>query len=318
MNKKFAFLFPGQGAQYPGMGKDFFDQFSVARHTFEEADHFLNRPFSKLVFEGPSEELILTRNSQIAIYITSIALLRAVQQQFPDLKPTVCAGLSLGEYTALTAAGKIAFIDCLDLVQTRAEAMHLACQETKGSMQVVLGMTEEAIEAVLREINPPDAVWVANLNCPGQVVIAGTIDALAIAGDALKQKGAKRILPLEVSGAFHSGLMRSAQEKLTARIATVPFHESQIEVVMNVLGDFVASAQQMRQVLIDQVASPVRWEKGVRKMMEHKIDAYLEMGPGKTLSAMNKRIGVVEPTYSVEKTADLKELNKIMESLCNY
>jgi len=132
MNKKFAFLFPGQGAQYPGMGKDFYDQFPIARQTFNEADQFLNRPFSKLIFEGPSAELTLTKNSQIAIYISSIAILRVVQEQFPELKPVFCAGLSLGEYTALTAAGKIYFLDCLDLVRTRAEAMHQACEERKG------------------------------------------------------------------------------------------------------------------------------------------------------------------------------------------
>lgn len=314
MTKKYAFLFPGQGAQYPGMAKDFYDQFPVARQTFEEADQFLNQSFSKLVFEGPSAELTLTKNSQIAIFIASMAILRVVEQQFPELTPALCAGLSLGEYTALTAAGKISFTDCLDLVRTRAEAMHQACEETKGSMQVVLGMTEEAVDAVIRELNPPHPVWVANLNCPGQVVIAGSIEALAITADALKQKGCKRVLPLEVSGAFHSGLMRSAQEKLKAKIATVPFHESPIEIVMNVPGDFVTSVEEMRQVLIDQVASPVRWEKGIRKMMERKIDFYVEMGPGKTLSGMNKRIGVAEPTYSVEKIADLEELNKLMGS----
>jgi len=314
MSKKFAFLFPGQGAQYPGMGKDFYDRFPIARALFEEADHALNSNFSKLIFEGPSNELTLTKNSQIAIYITSIALLRVVQQQFPDLSPAICAGLSLGEYTALTAAGKITFSDCLDLVRTRGEAMHQACLEIKGSMQVVLGMTEEAVETIIREINPPHPVWIANLNCPGQIVIAGSMDALAFAGDVLKKKGAKRVLPLEVSGAFHSGLMLSAREKLAAKIATVPFHESDIHIVMNVPGDLVSSAVQMRQVLIDQVTSPVRWENGIRRMMQQGVHAYFEMGPGKTLAGMNKRIGVTEPTYSIEKIADLEELNKIMES----
>lgn len=314
MNKKYAFLFPGQGAQYPGMGKDFYDQFALARQTFEEADDFLKTPFSKLVFEGPAEELTLTKNSQIAIYVASIAVLRVVQEQFPDLQPAVCAGLSLGEYTALTAAGKLSFADCLDLVRTRASAMHEACEETKGSMQVVLGMTEEAVETVVRTLNPPHPVWIANLNCPGQVVIAGSIEGLAIAADALKQKGAKRVLPLDVSGAFHSGLMRSAQEKLAAKIGTVPFHASAIDVVMNVPGDLVTSPEEMRKVLIDQVASPVRWEKGIRQMMQSGIQLYIEMGPGRTLSGMNKRIGVAEPTYTVEKVADLEELNKLMES----
>lgn len=314
MNKKYAFLFPGQGAQYPGMGKDFYEQFSVAKQTFDEADEFLNCSFSKLIFEGPSDELTLTKNSQVAIYISSIAVLRVVQEQFPEVKPAFCAGLSLGEYTALTAAGKISFLDCLDLVRVRAEAMHQACEETKGTMQVVLGMTEEATEGVIRELNPPHPVWIANLSCPGQVVIAGSMEAIALVSEILKKNGAKRVLPLEVSGAFHSGLMQPAKLKLAKKIAVVDFHDSPIEIVMNVPGDFVSSTERMRQMLIDQVVNPVRWEKGIRKMMDCSVDLYLEMGPGKTLSGMNKRIGVAEPTYSIEKTSDLEALNKLMES----
>lgn len=314
MNKKFGFLFPGQGAQYPGMGKDFYDQFPVAAQVFEEADDFLKDLFSKLIFEGSLEELTLTKNSQIAIFIVSIAILRVVQHQFPHLMPAVCAGLSLGEYTALTAAGKIKFTDCLDLVRTRGAAMHQACLETKGSMQVVLGMTEDAVQSIISELNPPHPVWVANLNCPGQTVIAGSIDALAIAAEVLKNKGAKRVLAMDVSGAFHSGLMLSAQKKLAVKIATVPLHKSKIDVVMNVPGGFISSQDEIRQLLIDQVVSPVRWEKGIRKMIDHNMDVYLEMGPGKTLSGMNKRIGVTQPTYSIEKIADLEAFSKIMES----
>jgi [acyl-carrier-protein] S-malonyltransferase len=309
MGKKFAFLFPGQGAQYPGMGKDFYDQFPTAKETFEEADAFLGYPFSKLIFEGPSAELTLTKNSQMAIYITSIAILRVVQEQYPELQPAFCAGLSLGEYTALVAAGRLSFLDGLDLVRTRAEAMHQACEETKGTMQVVLGMTEEAVETVLSELN--SAVWIANLNCPGQIVISGSVDAVAMAADALKQKGAKRVLPLDVSGAFHSGLMQSAQAKLSSKIAATSFHESGVAIVMNVPGDTVSNLAHIRQTLIDQLVQPVRWEKGVRKMMENKVDVYIEMGPGKTLSGMNKRIGVAEPTCSIEKLADLEGI------LCN-
>jgi [acyl-carrier-protein] S-malonyltransferase len=305
MGKKIAFLFPGQGAQYPGMGKDFYNEFPTAKRTFEEADDFLGRPFSQLIFEGLPAELTLTRNSQIAIYITSIAILRVFQEQYPELRPAYCAGLSLGEYTALTAAGHIGFLDCLDLVRTRAEAMHQACEETKGTMQVVLGMTEEAVETVVREFNPPHPVWIANINCPGQIVIAGTIDAIAKVAEALKQRGAKRVLPLDVSGAFHSGLMQSAKAKLAAKIGAAPFHKSAIEVVMNVPGDVVSDIALIRQTLIDQLVQPVRWEKGIRKMMQESVDIYIEMGPGKTLSGMNKRIDVAEPTFSIEKTADL-------------
>lgn len=314
MHKRCAFLFPGQGAQYPGMGRDFYEQFAVARQTFEEADDFLNTSFSKLIFDGPATDLTLTKNSQIAIYIASLAILRVVWEQFPELKPTVCAGLSLGEYTALTAAGKIAFTHCLDLVRTRAEAMHRACEETKGSMHVILGMTEESVETVLSTLNPPHPVWIANLNCPGQIVIAGSLEALALASTALKEKGAKRILSLDVSGAFHSGLMSSAQKTLAAKIESTPFETSSTDIVMNVPGDFVATIFEMRQALIDQMISPVRWEKGVRQMMEKHIDFYVEMGPGKTLNGMYKKMQGTGTCLSIEKIADLEELNKIMET----
>jgi len=312
---KVAFLFPGQGAQYVGMGKDFYDQFPIARHTFEEADAFLNAPFSKCIFEGPFDELTLTKNSQIAIYVTSIAIWRVVVEQFPGLAPFCCAGLSLGEYTALTAAGKISFTNCLDLVRLRANAMHEACQETQGSMQVVLGMAPEAIEAVIRTLSPPHPVWIANLNCPGQVVVAGSKDALALLGAALKERGAKRVLPLDVSGAFHTPLMGSAQEKLAGKIAAAALQESSIELVMNVPGDFISSLDAMRRALIDQVTHPVYWEKGIANIVERKGTLYLEMGPGKSLSSMTKRIGVTEPTYSVEKVSDLEGLHQLMESL---
>lgn len=314
-SKKWAFLFPGQGAQYPGMGKDFYDAFPVARQVFEEADEHLGMQFSRLIFEGPAPELTLTKNSQVAIYITSVAILKTVQHHFPEIIPSVCAGLSLGEYTALTASGRASFKECLDLVKLRAELMQAACEEEKGSMQVVLGLDAQVVEDVVKELPAGTRVWVANLNCPGQVVIAGTPDGLIIAVEALKLKGAKRALPLDVSGAFHSGLMRSAQEKLAPRIESTEFVGSDIAFVMNVPGGFVEDLNDVRQYLIQQVASPVRWEKGVRSMVEQGVDCYLEMGPGKTLAGMNKRIGVAQPTFSIEKISDLEELTKnLMES----
>lgn len=306
MNKKIAFLFPGQGAQYPGMGKDFYEQFSVARRVFEEADEHLKRHFSKLIFEGPADELTLTKEAQVAIYIASIAILRTVQEQFPELKPVVCAGLSLGEYTALTASCRLGFCDGLDLVSARALYMQEACEETKGSMQVVLGLEEKVVDEVIQGLNPPHPVWIANINCPGQVVIAGGAEALSLAIEKLKEKGAKRALPLDVSGAFHSGFMRPAQLKLTPKIQSVPMGSSEIGLVMNVPGDYVEDEAVIREYLIAQVASPVRWEKGIRAMKEKQVDIYLEMGPGKTLAGMNKRIGITEPTWSIEKVADLQ------------
>jgi [acyl-carrier-protein] S-malonyltransferase len=303
MTKKTVFLFPGQGAQYVGMGKDFYDQFPIAKRTFEEADEILSAHFSRLIFQGPENEITLTKNSQLAIYIVSIAIWRTVTEQFPELRPDVCAGLSLGEYTALTAAGKIAFQECVPLVRSRAQFMHEASLNHPGTMQVVLGLAPEAVEEAIR--NLPKA-WVANLNCPGQVVIAGTQEALAEAASLLKEKGAKRVLSLDVSGAFHSGLMLEAQEKLAPQLNAATLLESSIEIVMNVPGNYVRSCEEIKQALLNQVTQPVLWEKGVRSIEE--VEFYYEMGPGKTLSGMNKRIGTLAPTLSVEKVTDLEEI----------
>lgn len=302
--KRYAFLFPGQGAQYPGMGKDFYEAFAVARETFEEADDLLGRSLSKLIFEGPKEELTLTKNSQVAIYVVSMAILRTVISLFPSLKPSVCAGLSLGEYTALTAAEKISFSDCLKLVAVRGQCMQDACEKESGSMSVVIGSEVAFIQEVLKTL--PDAkVWIANLNCPGQVVIAGTLPALELAAAALKEKGVKRVLPLEVSGAFHTPLMHSAKEVLSPYIDAVSFQEGISQVVMNVPGSCVTDLGNVKNLLKEQVVSPVYWEKGIRSI---EADLFLEMGPGTTLAGMNKRIGVVAPTLSIEKTGNLEEL----------
>jgi [acyl-carrier-protein] S-malonyltransferase len=306
MTKKMAFLFPGQGAQYVGMMKDFYDVFSVARETFEEADDLLNQSLSKLIFEGPAPELTLTKNSQVAIYVSSMAIWRTLTKEAPHLKPAVTAGLSLGEYTALTAAGWISFAECLSLVQARALYMNEACERTKGVMSVVLGLEEAQVEAVVSPLTATHQVWVANLNCPGQVVIAGTPEGVQFASEKLKEAGAKRVLPLDVSGAFHSGLMHYAQEKLQQPIQKAVFTQSLIPVVMNVPGEFVSDIQQIRKYLFDQVASPVRWEKGIRAMDQQGVTYYVEMGPGKTLAGMNKRIGITHPTLSIEKVADLE------------
>lgn len=303
MSKKTVFLFPGQGAQYVGMGKDFYDQFSIAKQTFDEADEILSTHFSRLIFEGPESEITLTKNSQLAIYIVSIAIWRTVSQQFSGLRPDVCAGLSLGEYTALTAAGKITFQECVPLVRSRAQLMHEASLNHPGTMQVVLGLAPEAVEEAIQ--NLPKA-WVANLNCPGQVVIAGTQEALAQAVPLLKEKGAKRVLPVDVSGAFHSGLMLEAQEKLTPQLMAATLLESSTEIVMNVPGGYVRSLEEMKLALLNQVTQPVLWEKGIRSIKE--VEVYYEMGPGKTLSGMNKRIGTLAPTLSVEKVTDLEEI----------
>lgn len=298
---KIAFLFPGQGAQYVGMAKDFYETFPIVRETFEEASQILLMDFTRLILEGPESELILTKNSQPAIFIVSVAILRSLQQQYPHLQPAICAGLSLGEYTALYASRRISFADALQIVAARGTYMQEACGEQQGTMRVVLGLDAPIVAAHL-----PEGVWIANLNCPGQVVIAGAASAMPQAEELLKAQGAKRVLPLDVSGAFHTPLMRSAQEKLKPFLLSVALQESPIQLVMNVPGDFVDISSEIREHLIAQVASPTQWEKGIRLLED--VDLYIEIGPGKTLTGMNKKIGVKGQTLNIEKTTDLAQL----------
>lgn len=305
MGSKFAYLFPGQGAQYVGMGRDFFERFSIARHTFEEADEILGRFFSHLIFEGPQQELTLTKNSQLAIFITSIAMWRVFQEQFPDIQPSFCAGLSLGEYAALVVARRISFTECLKLVEARGLFMHEACSCYPGTMRVVLGLEALAVEQAL---GADCGVWIANLNCPGQVVIAGYEAEMQQAADRLKEHGAKRVLPLDVAGAFHSPLMRQAQERLSPLIEQAHFKQDSIQIVMNAVGGFVSALEDLQSALIRQVTSPVLWEKGIRYIESSGVDFYIEIGCGKTLSGMNRKIEVSAPTVSIETVSDLESV----------
>lgn len=303
--QKIAFLFPGQGAQYPGMAKDFYENYAEARETFEEADDLLSCKLSTIILQGPEALLTETKNSQAGIYVACVAMLRVLAKLFPSLHPFVCSGLSLGEYTALTASGRLAFADGLPLVQKRGQYMNDACEATRGTMAVVLGLDAEAVEALVKEVNRPQDLWAANFNCPGQVVLSGTLAGIEAGTAAAKAKGAKRVLPLQVHGAFHSGLMRQAEERLAEHVEQVSLKNSAIPVVMNVPGDFVAEEGAMRRHLIKQVTSPVRWEQGIRKMGAAGVDLFVEIGCGKTLAGFNKRIGLPAQTLSVETVKDL-------------
>jgi [acyl-carrier-protein] S-malonyltransferase len=304
MFKKAAFLFPGQGAQYPGMGKDFL-KYNIARETFEEADDLLGRKLSKLVFEGPEQSLTETRNSQLAIFVCSLAILRVLQQLFPQALPSYAAGLSLGEYSALCASQRLPFAEGIRLVDQRARCMNDACEVVKGSMAVVLGLEAEQVEELVKQVNLPQDLWVANYNCPGQVVISGTLRGIESGTQKAKEHGAKRVLPLQVHGAFHSGLMQSAGEKLAPFIEKTSLQDSPTVFVMNVSGAPVANPQDIKANLIKQVTYPVRWEQGIRHMIREGVDFFLECGPGKTLAGFNKRIGGSAPFISIEKVEDL-------------
>jgi [acyl-carrier-protein] S-malonyltransferase len=302
---KVAFIFPGQGAQYVGMGEDFYDKFPIAREVFQEADEILGFGLKDLMFAGPADELMQTKNSQAAIYVMSMAVLAVICEQMPDLIPSVCAGLSLGEYTALSASDRLDFTSGVRLVRARGEYMQEACEQTPGTMAAVLGLDEAVVISALEGI---EGVWVANLNCPKQVVISGTKEGVENGSAILKEKGARRILPLDVSGAFHSGLMKEAQDLLGKKIAKTEMRDSQVKLVMNVPGDYVSDLDEIRKNMENQVTSPVRWERGIRQM--EGIDLFVEIGCGKTLSGMNKKIGVSARTISIDKVSDLEILEK--------
>ncbi|HEX2582906.1 MAG TPA: ACP S-malonyltransferase [Chlamydiales bacterium] len=301
--KKITFLFPGQGAQYPGMGKDFWANFSIAKETFQEADDLLKESLSTVIFDGSEAELTKTKNSQTGIFVLSVAITRVLQQQLPSLVPTVVSGLSLGEYSALWASGRLSFKDTLLLVRERARLMNEACERTAGTMAAVLGMNAADIDEALRGV--PE-VWVANYNCPGQTVISGTKEGVENGCQRLKAAGAKRLIPLQVQGAFHSGLMQSAEIGLAPFVERAPLLDSKVGFVMNASGDFVTSLEEIRRQLVSQVTHSVRWEQGIAAIEKRQTDLYLEIGCGKTLSGLNKKIGVAAPTLSVDKLADLE------------
>lgn len=296
---KIAYIFPGQGAQVPKMGYDFYQMYSIAREVFQEADDILSFRLTRLIFQGDQRELTETKNSQPAIYVTSYAILKVLEKEFPDLIPSMCGGLSLGEYTALAAAKKVTFADGLKLVAARGAYMQEACEIEAGAMAAVFGLDEEEIKK--------EGFWVANLNCPGQIVIAGTKREMERAAEVLKEKGAKRIIPLEVSGAFHTPLMNSAKDKMMPLIQEANFQKSAISLVMNVVGRFVVDSGEMRELLIEQIAAPTRWMDCVKAMSDASV--FYEIGPSQ-LSSMNRKIGVAAPTIKIEKVEDLENVHE--------
>ncbi len=283
------------------MGRDFYDAFSVAKETFQEADDLLKEKLSKIIFEGPLDLLTETKHSQLAIFVNSMAILRVLQQQLPNWVPDACAGLSLGEYTALSASKRLGFKETLLLVRERALLMNEACEKIPGTMAAVLGLSAEEIRAAVQGLS---GVWIANFNAPGQTVVSGTKEGIEKAAILLKDKGAKRVIPLTVHGAFHSGLMQSAQEGLKPLIAQTQIQDSPIGFVMNVPGDFVKGIAEVKRNLEIQVTQSVKWEQGIEAMKREGVELFLEIGCGKTLTGLNKKMGV--SALSIEKIQDLE------------
>lgn len=299
---KYGLLFPGQGSQEVGMGKALYDASPAAREIFDKANEILARDIKKLCFEGPENELQTTANSQPAIFVTSIATLKAL----PHFPFSLAMGLSLGEPTALVAAGAMTFEDGLRFVAKRGQFMEEASQKHPGKMACVIGMELEKLENICKGIG---GVQVANLNCPDQVVISGHAERVALAGDLAEHQGAKRVIMLKVSGAFHSELMAEAKEKLKAFLANVEIKEPLIDFISNIDAELTKDPERIRTNLIDQLDNKTLWEASVLKAASLGIKDFLEVGPGTVLKGLSKKIDpalTVTALHTPEDIANLK------------
>ena len=283
-----AFVFPGQGAQFVGMGKDLYDTNPVAKKLFDKADEILGFSITNVMFNGTDDELKQTKVTQPAVFLHSVATALCLGDEF---KPSMVAGHSLGEFSALVAAGALSFEDGLRLVSTRAMAMQKACEAAPGTMAAVIGLAADVIENICAEISNGDEVVVAaNYNCPGQLVISGTVEAVNAACAKLKEAGAKRALPLKVGGAFHSPLMAPAKDELQKAIEATEFKTPCCPVYQNVDGKPYTDPAKIKDNLIAQLTSSVRWTESVKNMIADGADDFTECGPGKALQGMIGRI----------------------------
>ena len=290
-----AYVFPGQGSQFSGMGKDLYDRYKVAKTLFKSANEILGFDITKILFEGSREDLQQTRVTQPAIYIHSVIMSKVLGDKF---RPDALAGHSLGEYSALTAAGTISFDSGLKLVSQRAEAMQKACDLEDGTMAAILGLEDEKVVEICDQIE--GLVVAANFNCPGQLVISGCTDAIASACEIMKSSGARRALVLPVGGAFHSPLMEPARIELANAIENTDFTSPICPVFQNVVANAVTDPLAIKKNLVDQLTAPVRWTQSVEKMVALGVNHFIEVGPGKVLQGLIKKINTQTKVSSAE------------------
>ncbi|MDI6601420.1 MAG: ACP S-malonyltransferase [Thermoanaerobacteraceae bacterium] len=307
---KLAVVFPGQGAQYAGMGKDLAENFSEAMKVFDTANEALGYDIKKLCFEGPEEELVKTEITQPAILTMSLAAYKVLESK--GIRPDVTAGLSLGEYCSLVISGALDFQDAVKLVAKRGRYMQETVPQGSGGMAAVMGLDREAVEEACREASDEGVVEPANINCPGQIVISGELKAIEKASILAKEKGAKRVVNLSVSAPFHCSLLQPAGDKLSADLEEIEFRHLNIPVISNVTGEYIRDESEIRNLLIRQVSSPVFWEDSVRLMLKDGVNMFIEVGPGKSLSGFIKKIDKNVDILNVE---DMDSLNNTLKVL---
>lgn len=299
---KIAFVFPGQGAQKIGMGKDFYDAFDTAKQIFEDASDWLSLDMKALCFEE-NEKLDLTEYTQAALVTTSLAMAHVVREK--GLMPDVTAGLSLGEYCAIEMAGGMSLKSAVCTVRERGILMEHAVPAGKGSMAAVLGMKAEDIENVISSV---DGVEIANYNCPGQIVITGKKEGVEQAAECLKENGAKRVLPLNVSGPFHSSMLKKAGQELEKILENQAFSPLKIPYVTNVTGELIQDKEEIKPLLSRQISSPVRWQQSVENMILNGVDTFVEIGPGRTLNGFIRKINREVSVYSIQTVEDMEKV----------
>ena len=308
---KIAVLFPGQGSQTVGMGRDFYDTYPRARGVFEEVDRALNEPLSKLCFEGPQEELQLTANTQPGLLAVSIAIWSLLQEA---ITPAFLAGHSLGEYTALAAAGAFRFTDAIRLVRKRGEFMQEAVPVGEGAMLAVLGAEPEKVFSLCEQAAEGMVLSPANFNSPGQIVIAGHAEAIRRAAELAPKLGIRRVIPLAVSAPFHCELMKPAQDKMIPLLKDQVFHPLRIPVITNVDASIIRSAEAARDALIRQIPNPVRWWQSIELLIQEGVDIFIEVGPGKVLTGLVRKISKEVQVYNVESVQDYEQLRAKYQS----